>query len=62
VEQQAPPGELREVQAAGYATYLGMAGTHRFFHSPGDTVRTTGSEALEPIAAAFARALALLAR
>lgn len=62
VEQQAPPGELREVHAAGYATYLGMAGTHRFFHSPGDTPRTTGSDALEPIAAAFARALALLAQ
>lgn len=62
VERQAPPGELREVHAAGYGTYLGMAGTHRFFHSPGDTVRTTGSEALEPIAAAFVRALALLAQ
>lgn len=62
VERQAPPGELREIHAAGYATYLGMAGTHRFFHSPGDTPRTTGSEALEPIAAAFARALTLLAQ
>jgi hypothetical protein len=62
IGQQAPPGELREVHAAGYTTYLGMAGTHRFFHSPGDTPRTTGSKALEPIAAAFARALALLAQ
>jgi hypothetical protein len=62
VEQQAPPGELRDVHAAGYPTYLGMAGAHRFFHSPGDTPRTTGGEALEPIAAAFARALALLAQ
>jgi len=60
VAQQAPPGELREVHAAGYTTYLGMAGSHRFFHSPGDTPRTTSGEALEPIAAAFARALALL--
>jgi hypothetical protein len=62
VAEQAPPGELRDVHAAGYPTYLGMAGSHRFFHSPGDTPRTTGSEALEPIAAAFARALTLLAQ
>jgi hypothetical protein len=62
VGQQAPPGELREVHAAGYATYLGMAGTHRFFHSPSDTAQLTSSEALEPVATAFARALTLLAQ
>lgn len=62
VAQQAPPGELRDVHVAGYRIYLGMAGSHRFFHSPGDTPRTTGSEALEPIANAFARALTLLAQ
>ncbi|MGH8236583.1 MAG: hypothetical protein ACREXP_06105 [Steroidobacteraceae bacterium] len=62
VDQQAPPGELRDVHAAGYRTFLGLAGMHRFFHSPGDTPRTTGAEALEPLAAAFAATLERMAQ
>jgi len=50
-------GELREVKAAGYRNFFGVAGPHRFFHTPGDTVVTTGPDILEPVARAFARAL-----
>jgi len=62
VEKQAPPGELRDVHAAGYESFLGMAGSHRFFHNPSDTPQTTGGEALEPLAAAFAKALESVAQ
>jgi len=56
-------GELREVKAAGYPAFFGVAGSHRFFHTPADGVETTSAAALEPVARAFARALdALLAR
>ncbi|MGH8186815.1 MAG: hypothetical protein ACREUC_09650, partial [Steroidobacteraceae bacterium] len=61
IDKQAPPGELRDVHAAGYERFLGMAGSHRFFHSPSDTPKTTGREALEPVAVAFAKALELVA-
>ena len=61
IEKQAPPGELRDVHAAGYESFLGMAGSHRFFHSPSDTAGTTGPEALEGIAGAFAKALEFMA-
>jgi len=50
-------GELRDVQAAGYANFFGMAGLHRFFHTPADDLRTTGAEILEPVARAFADAV-----
>lgn len=62
IEKQAPPGELRDVHAAGYESFLGMAGSHRFFHSPSDTPGTTGPEALAPVASAFAKTLELVAR
>jgi hypothetical protein len=52
-----PPGELREVQGAGYQNFLGIAAGHRFFHSPDDTPRTTGPEAIEPVARAFSKTL-----
>jgi hypothetical protein len=35
----------------------GMAGLHRFFHTPADDLRTTGPEILEPVARAFADAV-----
>lgn len=60
VEDQPVPGELRDVRAAGYARFLGMTGRHHFFHSPGDVIDTTGPDALEPVARAFARALILM--
>jgi hypothetical protein len=50
-------GELRDVQAAGYPNFLGMAGLHRFFHTPADDLRTTSPEILEPVARAFADAV-----
>jgi hypothetical protein len=43
-------GELRDVRGAGYRNFLGMAGLHRFFHTPADDLRTTGPEILEPVA------------
>ncbi|GAA0742630.1 hypothetical protein LRH25_05475 [Ideonella azotifigens] len=62
VGSAAPPGELREIHAAGYGRYLGLASGHRFFHNPGDTPATTGPEALAPVARALDRTLKLLAR
>jgi hypothetical protein len=50
-------GELREVKAAGYPDFFGMAGPHHFFHTPNDTLEGTGPDILEPVARAFARAV-----
>jgi hypothetical protein len=50
-------GELRDVHAAGYRNFFGVAGLHRFFHTPADDLRTTGPEILEPVARAFADAV-----
>jgi len=57
VAEKQAVGELRDVQAAGYRNFLGMAGLHRFFHTPADDLRTTGAEILEPVARAFADAV-----
>ena len=50
-------GELRDVLAAGYPRFFGMAGSHTFFHTPADSAATTGPEILEPVARAFAATL-----
>ena len=50
-------GELRDVHAAGYRNFFGVAGLHRFFHTPADDIRTTSPEILEPVARAFANAV-----
>lgn len=50
-------GELRDVGAAGYPRFFGMAGTHTFFHTPADTAATTGPEILEPVVRAFVQTL-----
>ena len=50
-------GELREVKAAGYRHFFGMAGSHRFFHTPTDGPQTTSPAILEPVTRAFASAL-----
>jgi hypothetical protein len=50
-------GELRDVQAAGYRNFFGVAGLHRFFHTPADNLNTTSPEILEPVARAFADAV-----
>ena len=46
-------GELREVMAAGYPRFFGMAALHTFFHTPADSAATTGPEILEPVVRAF---------
>jgi hypothetical protein len=50
-------GELRDVQAAGYPRFFGMAGSHTFFHTLADSAATTGPEILEPVVRAFAETL-----
>jgi len=57
VAEKQAVGELRDVHAAGYPNFLGLAGHHRFFHTPGDDVSSTGPEILEPVARAFADAV-----
>jgi hypothetical protein len=57
VAEKQAVGELRDVHAAGYPNFFGMAGLHRFFHTPADDVRTTSPEILEPVARAFAAAV-----
>ena len=46
-------GELTNVQAAGYATTIGLYGGHRYFHTRGDDLRCTSGELVQPVAAAF---------
>ncbi|HZQ01046.1 MAG TPA: hypothetical protein VFB13_16000, partial [Reyranella sp.] len=57
VAEKEAVGELRDVHAAGYPNFLGIAGRHRSFHTPGDDVNATGPEILEPVARAFTGAL-----
>ena len=57
VAEKQAVGELRDVQAAGYRNFFGVAGLHRFFHTPADDLRTTSPEILEPVARAFADAV-----
>ena len=54
---QAGIGELREVLAAGYPRFFGMAGTHRFFHTPADRAALTSPELLAPVARSFAETI-----
>jgi hypothetical protein len=61
VAEKQAVGELRDVQAAGYRNFLGVAGLHRFFHTPADDISTTGPEILEPVARAFADAVQKIA-
>ncbi|QOZ71378.1 hypothetical protein [Bradyrhizobium arachidis] len=53
VTEKQAVGELRDVHAAGYANFLGMAGRHRTFHTPSDDLAATGADILEPVARAF---------
>lgn len=53
VGDRAGLGELREVMAAGYPRFFGMAALHTFFHTPADSAATTGPEILEPVVRAF---------
>jgi hypothetical protein len=57
VTEKQAVGELRDVHAAGYANFLGMAGRHYTFHTPADDLGATGPEILEPVARAFVDAV-----
>jgi hypothetical protein len=57
VGDKAAVGELRDVHAAGYPNFFGMAGLHGLFHTPADSAAGTGPDGLEPVARAFAGAL-----
>ncbi len=57
VAEKQAVGELRDVHAAGYQNFFGLAGLHRFFHTPADNISTTSPEILEPVARAFAAAV-----
>jgi hypothetical protein len=56
VAEKQAVGELRDVHAAGYRNFLGMAARHQTFHTPGDDLAATGPEILEPVARAFVAA------
>lgn len=53
VGERAGVGELRDVMAAGYPRFFGMAALHLFFHTPADSAAATGPEILEPVVRAF---------
>jgi hypothetical protein len=55
--EKAAVGELREVHAAGYANFFGMAGTHRLFHTARDSAAAVNPAKLTPMAKAFADTL-----
>ena len=55
--EKAAIGELREVHGAGYGNFFGMAGIHRLFHTPADSLAAVDPARLEPVAKAFANVL-----
>jgi len=57
VGDKAAVGELRDVHAAGYPKFFGMAGLHGLFHTPADSAAGTGPDILAPVAEAFAASL-----
>jgi hypothetical protein len=61
VGDKAAVGELRDVHAAGYPNFFGMAGLHGLFHTPADNAAGTGPEILAPVAGAFAATLGEIA-
>ncbi len=50
-------GEMEDVRRRGYHTYIGMAGSHQFFHTPADSPEITGPDILESAAGATMKAL-----
>lgn len=57
VAEKQAVGELRDVHAAGYRNFFGLAGRHRSFHTPVDDLAATGPEILESVARAFVDAV-----
>ena len=54
---QAGVGEMRDVQGAEFPNFFGMAGSHRYFHTPLDTISTVDPALLVPMATAFAETI-----
>lgn len=54
---EAAIGELRDIHGAGYPEFFGMAGAHRFFHTPADSGTATSPELLAPVVGAFVATL-----
>jgi hypothetical protein len=54
-------GEIRDIHGAGYPAFFGMAGAHRFFHTPADSSTATSPQLLAPVIGAFASTLAEIA-
>jgi hypothetical protein len=57
VADKAAVGELRDVHAAGYPTFFGMAGAHKYFHTPKDDLSAVNPDLLTPTVKAFADTL-----
>lgn len=57
VADKAAVGELRDVHAAGYPGFFGMAGAHKFFHTQKDNLAAVNPDSLGPIVKAFAETL-----
>jgi hypothetical protein len=55
--EKAAIGELRDVYAANYRHFFGMAGSHKFFHTPADSAAAVDPALLAPMAKAFADVL-----
>jgi hypothetical protein len=58
--EKAAIGELREVHAAGYANFFGMAASHKYFHTPADSISAVDPARLQPMVKAFADTLAAI--
>jgi hypothetical protein len=56
--ERAAIGELRDVYAAEYRHFFGMAGSHKYFHTPADNASAVDPALLVSMAKAFAGALA----
>jgi hypothetical protein len=55
--EKAAIGELRDVYSANYRHFFGMAGSHKYFHTPADGLAAVDPDLLVPMATAFADAL-----
>ncbi len=55
--EKAAIGELRDVYAANYRHFFGMAGSHKYFHTSADSLAAVDPALLVPMAKAFADTL-----
>jgi hypothetical protein len=62
IGQRAAIGELREVHAARYENFFGMAGSHKYFHTPADSMSSLSNEMLAQVTRRFGDMLTALAR